>query len=149
MDPIDGPSALDQLMELASAKITRYEPAAALAAKESGAQLIDIRSHTDRQRDGVLPGSIHIPRTLFEWRASPDFELRNPHLDLRRPAIVVCNHGFSSVLAAATLADLGYEHPGDLIGGFEAWKGSGLPTVTAPANELEPHGLEGMSPPGP
>jgi rhodanese-related sulfurtransferase len=138
---------IDEMLDLAAARISRYEPEAADVAGRAGAQLIDVRTEHDRVRDGVVPGSIHVPRTLLEWRASPEGELRNPHLgDLDRPLIVMCNHGFSSVLAAASLADLGYEQSGDLIGGFEAWKASGLATIPAPARDLDGE-LEGMAGP--
>ena len=46
--------------------------------------------------------------------------------------IVLCDHGFSSVLAAASLADLGFARAGDVVGGFVAWRDAGLPTIPAP-----------------
>jgi hypothetical protein len=46
--------------------------------------------------------------------------------------VLLCTHGFSSSLAAATLVDLGFERSGDVIGGFEAWSRRGLPIVRAP-----------------
>jgi rhodanese-related sulfurtransferase len=36
--------------------------------------------------------------------------------------IIVCNEGYSSSLAAASLRQLGIERATDLIGGFQAWK---------------------------
>jgi rhodanese-related sulfurtransferase len=41
--------------------------------------------------------------------------------------IVMCEQGFSSSLAAATLVRLGVERATDLAGGFEAWRSAGLP----------------------
>ena len=41
--------------------------------------------------------------------------------------MLVCAHGYSSSLAAATLRDLGYERATDVIGGFAAWADAGLP----------------------
>jgi hypothetical protein len=55
---------LDQLLDAACARIRRYGPAEAFAAVENGAVLIDIRSDVDRGRDGIVPGSLHIPRTV-------------------------------------------------------------------------------------
>jgi len=46
--------------------------------------------------------------------------------------ILVCAHGYSSSLAAATLLDLGFRGATDIVGGFEAWAAAGLPTVPAP-----------------
>jgi rhodanese-related sulfurtransferase len=36
--------------------------------------------------------------------------------------IVVCNEGYASSLAAATLRDLGLDRAVDLAGGYQAWK---------------------------
>jgi 3-mercaptopyruvate sulfurtransferase SseA len=36
--------------------------------------------------------------------------------------IIVCDEGYSSSLAAASLRRLGIERATDLIGGFQAWK---------------------------
>ena len=44
-----------------------------------------------------------------------------------RRLCLVCAHGESSSLAAASLVDLGID-AGDLIGGYEGWLESGLPT---------------------
>jgi rhodanese-related sulfurtransferase len=41
--------------------------------------------------------------------------------------IVMCDAGYQSSLAAATLRDLGFERATDLVGGFQAWRGAGLP----------------------
>jgi rhodanese-related sulfurtransferase len=40
---------------------------------------------------------------------------------------VVCNEGYSSSLAAATLQQLGVHRATDMVGGFRAWKAAGLP----------------------
>ena len=50
------------------------------------------------------------------------------------------------VLAAASLADLGYAQAGDIVGGFEAWRRAGLPTIPAP-EPPESREQEGMGPP--
>ena len=46
--------------------------------------------------------------------------------------LLLCSHGFSSSLAAATLVDLGFRRAGDVIRGFEAWSALGLPVAPAP-----------------
>ena len=140
--------ALDDLLEDARNRIERLEPAAADAATARGALLIDIRAAQDRERDGAVPGSLHVPRTVLEWRLDPDSEWRSPHVDgLDRQLVLICDHGYSSLLAAATLVELGYTHVGDVVGGFAAWKAAGLPT-TAP-RAIDPGELPGMAPPEP
>jgi rhodanese-related sulfurtransferase len=139
---------LEQLLEAAQARIERLEPAEALAAIERRALLIDIRSELDRERDGIIPGSLHIPRTVLEWRLDPDSSWRNPHVGgLGKQIVLFCDHGCSSVFAAATLVDLGFERAGDVIGGFAAWREAGLPTAPAPPSQRQPGERAGMGPP--
>jgi rhodanese-related sulfurtransferase len=124
---------LDDLLAEAEERIVRYAPADAHRAGKGGALLIDIRSDSDRERDGIVPGSLHIPRTVLEWRFDLDSPWRNPHLGgLDRQIILLCDHGCSTILAAATLSELGYANAGDVIGGYVAWRDAGLPTAEAP-----------------
>jgi rhodanese-related sulfurtransferase len=139
---------LDELLEAAQARIERLEPVVAFAACERGALLIDIRSDLDRERDGIVPGSLHIPRTVLEWRLDPDSSWRNPHVGgLGDRILLLCDHGCSSVFAAATLVELGFERAGDVIGGFAAWREAGLPTASAPPSRRRPGEPAGMGPP--
>jgi rhodanese-related sulfurtransferase len=128
---------LDDLLADAARRIRRYTPAEARA---SGAAILDIRSHDARKRDGVIPGAYHVPRTVLEWRVA-SAEWRNTELDGRK-LILVCDHGYSSVLAAAGLVELGRD-AGDVRGGFEAWRADGLAVGSSTAWE----GLPGMAPP--
>ena len=143
-------TTIDQLLREARDRLDRLEPAEALAAQEAGALLIDTRSHDERQRDGVIPGALHVPRTVLEWRLDPETDPahRNRHVPgLDAHVVVVCTHGYSSSLAAATLQTLGFSRATDLIGGFEAWREQGLPVGPAPASD--PSGLPGTGPPDP
>ena len=136
---------LDELLKAAQLRIDRLQPVEALAAVQQGALLIDIRADLDRRRDGIVSGSLHIPRTVLEWRLAPDSRWRNPHVGgLDQRIVLLCDHGCASVLAAATLVELGFAKAGDVIGGFAAWRGAGLPTAVAPwvvRRAGEPQGL--------
>jgi rhodanese-related sulfurtransferase len=117
---------------------------------ENGAILVDIRSDSNRSEDGIVPGSLHIPRTLLEWRTAPESETRNPYLgDVEQQTILICDHGCSSILAAAVLADLGFTRSGDVIGGFRAWCDAGLPVSAARRRRSRPDEPAGMGPPDP
>lgn len=141
-------TTLAELLAEAEAAIERLEPAAAHAAAREGALLVDIRSSDRRARDGVVPGALHVPRTVLEWRLAPDSEWRSPHVGgLERHVVLLCDHGCSSVLAAATLARLGYARVGDVIGGFEAWREAGLPVSVAPVSD--PWSVPGLGGPDP
>ena len=141
---------LAELLAEAEARITRLSPVETRRAMENGALLIDIRSDSNRHRDGIVPGSLHIPRTVLEWRTAPDSGFRNPHVgDLDRQVILLCDHGCSTILAAAVLRDFGYGRVGDVIGGFADWRDAGLPVGTAPRRDARPDEPAGMSPPDP
>ena len=136
---------VDDLLTDARRKIEpRLEPDRAHEAQVSGALIIDLRSNDERRESGVIPGSIHIPRSVLEWRVDPECEHRNPAAcDLDKVIILMCADGFSSSLAAASLRELGFRRATDLIGGFNAWKVTGLPV--RPAREQEEDGrLPGM-----
>jgi rhodanese-related sulfurtransferase len=138
-------TTLDELFAEARARIERLEPAEAHAAAATGGLIVDIRSEPARERDGVVPGSLHVPRTVLEWRFEPGGRWRNPHVgDLEQRVIVLCEQGYSSVFAAGMLARLGYTRAGDVVGGFEGWREAGLPIVAAPE---PPVGRPGMGDP--
>ena len=139
---------LDDLLNEARARLDRLEPDAALAAQQTGALLIDTRSAEERRRRGVIPGALHVPRTVLEWRVDPDSPpaYRSPHVHgLDQRLVVFCAHGYSSSLAAATLQELGFTHATDMAGGFEAWKERGLPVNAAP--DADPDAPSGLGPP--
>jgi rhodanese-related sulfurtransferase len=139
---------LDELLEAARKQIARLEAEDARAATEQGALLIDIRADVDRERDGIVPGSLHIPRTVLEWRLDPDSAWRNPHVGgLDQQIVLLCDHGCSSILAAASLVELGFARAGDVVGGFAAWREAGLPTAPSPPYRRGPGESAGMRPP--
>ena len=69
-----------------------------------------------------------IERTVLEWRLDPASTARLPIASYDLHVVIVCNEGYSSSLAAATLQDLGMHRATDLDGGYRAWKAAGLPT---------------------
>jgi rhodanese-related sulfurtransferase len=148
MCPAPSRVTLDEMLKQARARIRRLEPRSAHEAAANGALIIDIRSATDRDRDGVIPGSLHIPRTVLEWRLAPDSPWRSPYApDLDQELLLLCDHGYSSSLAAAALHDLGFINAGDIMGGFEGWREVALPTAKARDHELAPGEHAGMRPP--
>jgi rhodanese-related sulfurtransferase len=114
-------SAIDALLAQARAVLDRVEPGRLDGELAVGAVLIDIRPVEQRQRDGELTGAIIIDRNVLEWRLDPTSPDRLPvasNAHIRY--ILVCNQGYSSSLAAATLRDLGLSRATDLVGGFQA-----------------------------
>lgn len=146
MESGPGTRTLGAVLSAAAGRIDRLDPSVAWAEVADGAVLVDVRSEVSRARDGVVPGGLHLPLTVFPWRLAPDSSARHPAApELDQRVIVLCDHGFSSVLAAALLADIGYARPADVIGGFEAWSAAGLPTGPGPPPDAPP--TAGLGPP--
>ena len=121
---------IDHLLAAARARLERLQPAAAYDAVAGGALLIDTRCVELRQETGVIPGAVHVPLSVLYWRLDPSSGYADPQVsDLSRKVILICAHGYSSSIAAATLRDLGFACATDVVGGFEAWQAAGLPVV--------------------
>jgi rhodanese-related sulfurtransferase len=121
---------IDDLLAAARGRIGRLAPEAALRAQSEGALLVDTRCGDDRRATGTIPGSVHVPLSVLFWRLDPSSGYDDPALsDLARPVVLICAHGYSSSIAAATLRELGFASVVDVIGGFEAWSAAGLPVV--------------------
>lgn len=117
------PSAIDKLLAHARSALDRVRVEDLADEVAQGAIIIDIRPLEQRQRDGDLPGAIVVDRNVVEWRLDPTSPHRLPiatGADVR--LIIVCNEGYSSSLAAATLQGLGLRSATDLVGGFQAWR---------------------------
>jgi rhodanese-related sulfurtransferase len=119
---------IDEVLERSRRRLKRLEPAQAAAELADGALLIDTRTESQRTRDGEIPIALVIDRTVLEWRLDPTSPSHIPEVtdhDVR--VIVICNEGYSSSLAAASLQQIGLVKATDVIGGFQAWKQAGLP----------------------
>jgi rhodanese-related sulfurtransferase len=122
-----GPTNIEELLALARSQLNRVDPYEAMSGVQGGAALVDIRSDSQRSRDGVIPGSHFVPRNVLEWRLDPASTHASPELARRRVAVIlICDEGYQSSLAAATLRRFGVDAT-DVIGGFQAWRDAGLP----------------------
>ncbi|WP_234431949.1 rhodanese-like domain-containing protein [Streptomyces sp. NRRL S-241] len=129
---MSAPIGIDELLERVRAGYARLDAQEAYAASRAGALLVDIRYQALRERDGLIPGALVIERNELEWRLDPRGSHRVPeatHHDLQ--VVVICNEGYASSLAAASLHALGLHRATDLTGGFQSWKSAGLPVTPA------------------
>jgi rhodanese-related sulfurtransferase len=110
-------TAIDLVLAAARDGLDRLTPAQAWAAATGGA----------------VPGAVVIERVHLEWRCDPASDAKVPEAtgyDVRW--IVLCDEGYSSSLAAASLRGLGLHLATDVIDGFRAWVAAGLPVVHPP-----------------
>jgi rhodanese-related sulfurtransferase len=132
--PPPGSNGIDEILALARTRLHRLLPQQALAELRDAdirmpVLLVDIRPAAQRATYGQIPGAMIIERNVLEWRFDPRYlEGRldiATRYDLR--VIVICQQGYTSSLAAASLQDIGLLNATDVVGGFEAWKDAGLP----------------------
>jgi rhodanese-related sulfurtransferase len=100
-------------------EVSRAEAREMVAA---GAQLVDVRADHEWEA-GHLPGAVHI--------ALPDLAMRVDEIDQDRPVIFYCRSDNRSDMAAAALAEAGYD-TAKLAEGATGWEEEGL--------DLEPEG---------
>lgn len=128
---MSNPIGIDKLLEHVREGLDRVEPKDAYDAAQAGeALLVDIRYAALRDRDGLIPGALVVERNELEWRLDPQGSHRAPEAtshDLH--VVVICNEGYASSLAAASLRQLGLHRATDLAGGFQAWRAAGLPVT--------------------
>ncbi len=130
--PSSHPRTVDAVLDHARERLVRLAPGAAYAAASAGALLVDIRPETYRRAEGAIPGALVIERNVLEWRLDPASPARLPQIvDHEAKVVLVCNEGYASSLAAASLQDLGLVNATDLDGGFRAWRAEGLPVEEA------------------
>jgi rhodanese-related sulfurtransferase len=121
---------IDELLARARTGLVRLGPHEAVDAIGGGALLLDIRSESQRAADGIVPDALWFARNVLEWRCDPSCEAYDDRVGgLERHVIVMCDEGYQSSLAAATLQELGFARATDLDGGFRAWRAAGLPVA--------------------
>ena len=131
--PSDRTDALstEQVLSAARTRLRRLTPDEAYEAMvKTEAILVDIRPEGQRAIEGSIAGALVVERNVLEWRFDPASSARLPvATDHDIQVIVFCSEGYSSSLAAISLQDLGLWRATDVIGGFQAWRAMGLPTV--------------------
>jgi rhodanese-related sulfurtransferase len=89
---------------------------------EDGAQLVDVRVDHEWEA-GRIAGATHLPLAELAQRSG--------EIDKERPVVLYCRGGNRSTMAAAALAEAGYD-AAKMTEGIVGWAEAGLP--------LEPEG---------
>ena len=108
------------LVAAAKSEIKEIALADAPQAIQESDLLLDVRE-PDEYASGHIPGAVHIPRGMLEFKLSSD-----PQLGARDLKIVLyCKTSGRAALAAKTLHEMGYLHVQSIAGGIEAWTEAG------------------------
>jgi glyoxylase-like metal-dependent hydrolase (beta-lactamase superfamily II)/rhodanese-related sulfurtransferase len=91
---------------------------ATLRGLEANLQLVDIRAASETAH-GTIPGAVEIPLAVLADSLDA--------LDRDLPVVAYCASGYRSAVAASWLATAGFRDVSDLLGGYGAWAGAGLP----------------------
>jgi len=84
--------------------------------------LVDVREKHE-WNEGHIPGAIHVPRGYLE------LQVEEAVPDKDKTVVLYCAGGVRSLMAGATLQQMGYKNVVSMAGGFGAWKGNGYSFV--------------------
>jgi rhodanese-related sulfurtransferase len=93
--------------------------------EQSDVQFVDIRDIRELEREGTIPGSLHVPRGMLEFWVDPDSPYFKPVFAEDKQFVFFCQSGWRSALATAALQDMGLTKVCHIEGGYSNWKNSG------------------------
>lgn len=115
--------SVKSLVEEAEASVTTLTPEEVdEQSGEEGVLLIDLRDIRELQRDGTIPGALHVPRGMLEFWIDPDSPYFREEFNSADSLILYCNKGWRSALAAESLQRMGVEKVAHMDGGFDRWR---------------------------
>ncbi|MBC8145092.1 MAG: sulfurtransferase [bacterium] len=113
-----------RIVDAARVRVREISPEEALTRieKRDNVLLIDTREDHEWER-GYVAGAMHLSRGLLER----DIEKVAP--DTAQEIILYCGGGFRSILAADSLAQMGYTNVRSMSTGWKGWQVRGLPVA--------------------
>ena len=87
-----------------------------------GVIMVDLREKTEREKHGVIPGSLHAPYPALEANVGPGGMLHELAAATGRRIVFYCAYGERSAMAVQTAQDAGVTSACHIEGGIAAWK---------------------------
>ncbi|MDA0261903.1 MAG: MBL fold metallo-hydrolase [Proteobacteria bacterium] len=87
--------------------------------------LVDLRDTSERRRDGIIPGSVHVPYTDIAPAVRPGGLIHYEAVQGSKRIMYYCAFGERSALAVQTSRDAGLFNVCHIVGGIDAWKEAG------------------------
>ncbi|HEX9969171.1 MAG TPA: rhodanese-like domain-containing protein [Acidimicrobiales bacterium] len=120
------PKSAAELVAEAKQQVENLTPDDVEQELAQGAVVVDLRE-AEELAGGRIPGAVHVPRGMLEFRADPSSGYHLEGLEPSNRVILHCAGGGRSALAAMTLKEMGYDNVAHLDGGFSAWRDAGKP----------------------
>jgi rhodanese-related sulfurtransferase len=87
--------------------------------------LIDLREEQERRKEGVIPGSLHVPYPRLEGELEEGGLLQQLAKDTGKRLIFYCAFGERSAMAVQAAQRAGLNASRHMQGGLQAWKSVG------------------------
>jgi sulfur dioxygenase len=98
----------------------------------SNVALIDLRERSEREKHGVIPGSLHAPYPDLQENIEPGGTLHELAASTGKRIVFYCAFGERSAMAVQAAQDAGLSSACHIQGGFDAWKKADGPVVRSP-----------------
>jgi sulfur dioxygenase len=89
--------------------------------------LVDLRDDSEREKNGVIPGSVHAPYPDLAENVNPGGMLFELARSSGRRLVFYCAYGERSAMAVEAALEAGIDSPCNLKGGIDAWRAAGGP----------------------
>jgi glyoxylase-like metal-dependent hydrolase (beta-lactamase superfamily II)/rhodanese-related sulfurtransferase len=92
---------------------------------------IDLRENSERERHGVIPGSLHVPYTMLQENINIGGTLHELAKSTDKRLLFYCAFGERSAMAVQAAQDVGLTAACHVEGGIDAWKKTNGPIIIA------------------
>jgi rhodanese-related sulfurtransferase len=122
-----------QLVDEAMAKIETVPTADAVKLHgDPNVVFVDIRDPRELEREGMIPGAVHVTRGMLEFWIDPTSPYYKDVFGSGKRFVFYCQSAWRSALATQTVQDMGLKPVAQLEGGLKAWKEAGGPVAEYP-----------------
>ncbi|CDX30439.1 Beta-lactamase domain-containing protein [Mesorhizobium plurifarium] len=91
--------------------------------------LIDLRESSERERQGIIPGALHVPYPRLQENIAPGGVLHELVRSTGKRLVLYCAFGERSAMAVQAAQDQGLTSACHIEGGIDAWKRANGPLV--------------------
>jgi rhodanese-related sulfurtransferase len=94
-----------------------------------GVALIDLRERSEREKHGLIPGSVHAPYPDLQANIRPGGVLHELATATGKRIVFYCAYGERSAMAVQAAQDAGIASACHIHGGLDAWRKASGPLV--------------------